>query len=138
MTSVAHFVSVALVASGVAACSGSSQGAADGEASSSETMMLAPAQGADEEEPAGALPGSFGAPECDQCLEGNCGEEVAACNARPVCESALRCVTGCLGKPEAVACFGGCLNAGEVPPMEFPSFLQCLSVECQLECANRP
>jgi hypothetical protein len=81
------------------------------------------------------LPGSLGAPECNDCLSTRCCREVDECNADAFCSSVLACLPGCTGSAMSMQCLSGCF-AGEQPPAGFAAFDDCAFAECEIQCFN--
>src|SRR6187402_2514672 len=68
-----------------------------------------------------SLPGSFGPPECNECLQSVCCGAVEACRQDTDCGQLLECVSGCSSQPDPSACLFQCLGGADAPP-QFVAF----------------
>jgi hypothetical protein len=82
-----------------------------------------------------SLPGSFGPPECNECLQTACCGAVEACTQDADCGQLLECASGCSRRPEPGACLFECLGGADPPPL-FVAFDDCVFLDCGDSCVN--
>jgi hypothetical protein len=68
-----------------------------------------------------------GGDDCEACIAGSCGDELAACAADVDCT----CWVDCIGEGnDQMTCFGTC----GAPPMLLGDIADCIDMQCDVEC----